>query len=43
MFLLLIRKFDQKSNFQSRMAWTRPYMSRIWAKWGRTCGLKILA
>jgi len=30
LFLFLIRKFDQKSNFQPRLAWIRPYKSWIW-------------
>ena len=29
MFLILIEKFDQKSNFHPRLAWTRPYKSRM--------------
>jgi len=31
---VLIGKFDQKLNFQHRLAWTRPYKSEIWPKRG---------
>jgi len=33
-------KFDQKSNFQLRLAWTRPYKSRIWPKQGENVVFK---
>jgi len=30
--LVLIEKFNQKSNFQSWLVWTKPYKSRIGPK-----------
>jgi len=29
LFQVLIEKFEKKSNFQTRLAWTWPYNSRI--------------
>jgi len=34
LFLILIEKFDQKSYFHSRLAWTSPYKSQIGEKQG---------
>ena len=39
-FLSLIGKFDQKSNFHPRMAWSRPYKSQIEPKQGENFILK---
>ena len=39
-FLNLIRNFDQKSNFQPRLVWTRPYKSRIGPKRGENLVFK---
>ena len=40
LFLVLIRKFDQKSNFHPRMAWSRPYKSQVGPKQGENFILK---
>jgi len=34
LFLVLIGKFEQKSNFQPQVTWTRPYKSWIGPKRG---------
>ena len=40
LFLVLIRKFDQKSNFQPWLAWTGAYNSRIGNKRGENIVFK---
>ena len=40
LFLVLTGKFDQKSNFHPRIAWSRPYKSQIVPKQGENFILK---
>jgi len=40
LFLVLIGKFNQKSNFYPRLAGTKPYKTRIWPKRGENMVLR---
>jgi len=41
LFLVLIGKFDEKSNFLPWLAWTRPYKSWAGPKQGESIVIKI--
>jgi len=42
LFLVLIGKFDQKLNFQPRLAWIRSYKSRMGLNEEKTCFLRTI-